>query len=428
MPDNGEDAARALANANLRQQPQIRGTSSIGVQNYKTGQDFEEYVELFENGVKLATNAQTQAEQDVLNLQWLPLKLDAAALAVYKQARKTTWALLKEDLISLLVDPQEKYKWQARITTIKWDGKESFHALASRIMRAVNKFDKEMPQVYKDRDYYQRFCDALPKYYRSAVHMGCKPDERNIDNAKELALRAQVAIADPHGEGKSVAFEEPVEASEPFVGASMDGDRTSGVERALAGIQTAVENVAADVRKLAERTTKLEDHFRECSISKNRSGGSNQSRGYSSSRERYDSRKDRDNRGNRNDNRGGRNDNRGNQDGNRDDRRDNRDNRGNRDNRADRNDNRDDRGRNNRGNSNRRDRDQSTGSNGSQSRDNRGPGNSRDGGGGNRNRNDAYRAIQTEDESSGNDSEEAAAMLAMAAQKYQKSRKKKSEN
>ena len=212
MSDNEGDAAAvaALANNLRQQQPQVRGTSSIGVQGYRSGQDFEEYVELFEKGVKLATNASTTQEADRLCLEWLPLKLDAAALAVYKQARKDTWAHLKEDLISLLVDPQEKYKWQARITTIKWDGKESFHALASRIMRAVNKFDKEMPQAFKDRDYYQRFCDALPKYFRQAVHMGCKPDERNIDNAKELALRAQVAIADPQSDNKSVAFEEPV--------------------------------------------------------------------------------------------------------------------------------------------------------------------------------------------------------------------------
>ena len=259
MSDNEDDAARALANANLRQQPQIRGTSSIGVEDYVSGQDFEEYVDLFVSGVKLATNARDQQEVDNLCLQWLPLKLDAPALAVYKQADKSSWSALKEDLIKLLVDPQEKFKWQARLTTIKWDGRESFHALASRIKRAVNKYDKEMPQAFKDRDYYQRFCDALPKYYRGAIHMGCNADERNIDNAKELALRAQLAIADPPGETKTLALDEPLAPAEPFTGAAMGDDPFSAVERTLSAIQDEIEDLAAMVRKLNRRVEKLED-------------------------------------------------------------------------------------------------------------------------------------------------------------------------
>ena len=251
MSDNEETAAAALL--------QIRGTSSIGVDNYVSGQDFEEYVDLFVSGVKLATNARDQQEVDDLCLEWLPLKLDAAALAVYKQADKTSWTALKEDLIKLLVDPQEKFKWQARLTTIKWDGKESFHALASRIKRAVNKYDKEMPQAFKDRDYYQRFCDALPKYYRGAIHMGCSADERNIDNAKELALRAQLAIADPPGETRTLALDEPLAPAEPFTGAAMRDDHVSAIERTLSAMQDEIEDLAAMVRKLNRRIERLED-------------------------------------------------------------------------------------------------------------------------------------------------------------------------
>ena len=259
MSDSEDDAARALANANLQQQPQIRGTSSIGVEDYVSGQDFEEYADLFVSGVKLATNARDQQEVDDLCLQWLPLKLDAPALAVYKQADKTSWSALKEDLIKLLVDPQEKFKWQARLTTIKWDGKESFHALASRVKRAVDKYDKEMPQAFKDRDYYQRFCDALPKYYRGAIHMGCNADERNIDNAKELALRAQLAIADPPG--KTLALEGASASTEPFTGAAMRDNHISAVERTLSAMQDEIEDLAAMVRKLDQRLEKLEHYL-----------------------------------------------------------------------------------------------------------------------------------------------------------------------
>ena len=251
MPDNEETAAAAL--------PQVRGTSSIGVEDYVSGQDFEEYADLFVSGVKLATNARDQQQLDDLCLEWLPLKLDAPALAVYKQANKTSWTALKEDLIKLLVDPQEKFKWQARLTTIKWDGKESFHALASRIKRAVDKYDKEMPQAFKDRDYYQRFCDALPKYYRGAIHMGCNADERNIDNAKELALRAQLAIADPPGETKTLALDEPLAPAEQFAGAAMRDDRISAVERTLSAMRDEIEDMAAMVRKFNRRLDKMED-------------------------------------------------------------------------------------------------------------------------------------------------------------------------
>ena len=413
-----------------------RPTSSIAVDKYRSGvDDFEEYGEILERGIKVATNVRDATELGLLCKDWLPLKLDAPALAILRQANGAAdWKDLKEELIALLVDPQEKYKWQARLTTIKWDQKESFHALASRVRRAVNKFDKDMPQAFKEREYYQRFCDALPKYYRSAIHMGCAPTERNIDNAKELALRAQIACAEPNGESKSVAFEDT-----GFAAASMDdpsgGDRVSGVERSLAAILTTVEGVAAGQRRLEDRIVALEERNRieeQARNSRNRyqnpsgrqspsgyrspgyqspSGNRdyrNQNGGYSPSNDRQQNQQNRDNRNYRGDGASGgyqrgqspsqnRDGGSRNQDGNRN------------------------RSSNNarRSNNDRRDNRESNGD-----RSN----NQRDGGG----RSENYRAIQTEDEDSDAnvDSDEAEALCAMMAEQMlkAKSRSKRSGN
>ena len=253
-----------LPPANPRPNRVERPTSSIAVDKFRSGvDDFEEYGDILERGIKVATNVQDPDELGLLCKDWLQLKLDAPALAIWRQANHNAdWPTLKEELIALLVDPQEKYKWQARLTTIKWDQKESFHALASRIRRAVNKFDKDMPQSFKDREYYQRFCDALPKYYRSAIHMGCKPSERNIENAKELALRAQIACSELTCETKSVTFEET-----SFAAASMNDsiniNRIISVERSLEAILSSVESLAAGQRRLEERISAIEERYRQ---------------------------------------------------------------------------------------------------------------------------------------------------------------------
>ena len=112
-----------------------RGASSINVRDFNPDQDdFEQWIRLFEKAVKLATNVRDVAALRDLFLEWLPLKLNATAYVTYLQATKTTWPELKEELIGLFIDPQERYKWQAKFTTIKWDGKESFHNLAARVV------------------------------------------------------------------------------------------------------------------------------------------------------------------------------------------------------------------------------------------------------------------------------------------------------
>ena len=145
MPVNGEEVD-ANAAALLGAVRQERGASSINVRDFNASQDdFEQWVELFEKAVKLATNVRDTPTLRSLFLEWLPLKLHSSAYVTYLQATSTAWPDLKEELIGLFIDPQERYKWQAKYTTIKWDGKESFHNLAARVVQAVNRYDKEMP-------------------------------------------------------------------------------------------------------------------------------------------------------------------------------------------------------------------------------------------------------------------------------------------
>ena len=159
-----------------------RGYSSIGCENFKSGvDDFDEWVELFEYAVELATNLTDEALKTQYK-KWLPLKLDKTALAVFRQCDATVgWDLLKATLKNLLVDPTEQYKWQSNRATVKWNGTESFQALASRVVRAVNKFDKDLPEAVKARECFFRFRDSLPKPFRDAIGMGCAENTRTLE-------------------------------------------------------------------------------------------------------------------------------------------------------------------------------------------------------------------------------------------------------
>ena len=113
MPDSDDADANALRGAAAAAFPSRleRGASSINVRDFHPDQDdFEQWVKLFEKAVKLATNVRDNATLLSLYLEWLPLKLHASAYVTYRQATSTTWPELKEELIGLFIDPQERYK------------------------------------------------------------------------------------------------------------------------------------------------------------------------------------------------------------------------------------------------------------------------------------------------------------------------------
>ena len=194
----------------------------IPINNFNSEEDdFSEWIILFESAVELATDVTDEAQKLKLFEMWLPLKLDNRCRSLLKNCTYGNWKELKIELGKLLVDPQEQYNWQAHRSTITWDGKESFHVLATRVRRLVNLFDAKSN---KEREYFFRFRAALPSLYRRAIDLGCDETKQNIEEAKKIAFRVQMAEADsnPTGDTSRLASTQPA----TFVGASMHDEQS----------------------------------------------------------------------------------------------------------------------------------------------------------------------------------------------------------
>ena len=151
-----------------------KAPSQLPLDKFVSGtDDFDEWIERFETSVALATNAQSEARRNALYLQWLPLWIDEPARAVLRQIPpgtvyqtannvKGVKALLKE----LLLDPNDVYQWRAMKKKVTWDGKEDFQVLATRVIRAVDKYEKDLDQNARNNSYFFRFREALPKVYK----------------------------------------------------------------------------------------------------------------------------------------------------------------------------------------------------------------------------------------------------------------------
>ena len=171
-----------------------RATHSIPISKFDSyTENFTKWVKRFESAVVLATNVTDEAQKLNLYKKWLTLKLDERGRNLLKICTKDDWKELKVEFGKLLIDPQERYNWQVRRSTITWDGKESFHALANRIRTAVDNFDAN---ANNQVEYFFRFREALPRNYRQAIDLGCDEKKRTIDEAKKLALRSQMADVD----------------------------------------------------------------------------------------------------------------------------------------------------------------------------------------------------------------------------------------
>jgi hypothetical protein len=246
-----------------------KATSTIPVETFRTSHDdFDEWILLFEQAVVLGTEV-TDADRKVeLWKSWLPYKLDDEARVILRSITTNVYAEVKADLRKLLIDPQEAYSWQTNRSTIQWDGKESFHSLAVRVQRAVDKYD---PDASKPKEYFFRFRQALPKKYRNAIDLGCAEDKRTIDEAKKIAMRVQMTEAD--GDDKEVVF----------TGASMADDRLKTLEM--------------DFQKMGVRMDGLEGGIQRVESSLKEMCA--KSRGHESSLERYNRRYPDRNRGSR---------------------------------------------------------------------------------------------------------------------------------
>ena len=118
----------------------IHHASTLACEKYNSGEDFDVWVELFERAVSVAHQLEDGDVKDNLCKKWLPLKLDESALTSFQGVDPAlTWPDLKAKLSEVLADPLEKYDWHAGKDAIVWDGKESFHALATRVIRKVKR-------------------------------------------------------------------------------------------------------------------------------------------------------------------------------------------------------------------------------------------------------------------------------------------------
>ena len=243
-----------------------RPAYQLAVSNFRSEvDDFDTWLGLFESAVKLAYNTADDATLHTHCKNWLSLKLDDEARTVYGNVVDATWIGIKKELKKLLVNPQDKYNWRARVRSIVWDGTESLHSLATRVKRNVDKYGLEGG---KESEYFFRFRLALPPEYRKAIDLACGDDETEctIDNAKKVALRLQMANADAVVTASGTAVDRTV----AFTGAAMSDDRLKSIEMTLQGIAIWKDNMEAKEKAKTDSDDKP--------------------RGYSSSRERYESR------------------------------------------------------------------------------------------------------------------------------------------
>ena len=271
----------------------VRGVNNLPIREYKYGMDWDEYAPEYEESVGLAHNVEPGNDRDRLCVKWLKLKMDDGAKAILAEAKETTWDKLKKELSLLFIDQQEKYDWLANRKTIKWDGQESFHQLANRIKRAVDKYD---PKGAKEQEYFLRFRLALGPEYRKAIDLGC--DDFKLEEAKKIASRVRLAISDAESakqeEAKSVAF-----AGAAMVGASIDPDRLKTAEMNIQGLAVRLDGIESEKKTDGRRDSRDDSRDRRDSRFRDY-------RSPSRDRDRY-SRDSRDSsRGGRDDRRGGR--------------------------------------------------------------------------------------------------------------------------
>ena len=209
----------------------------LGIENFCSEKDdFQSWVALFEKAIKLRHPSASNAEHQSLCMQWIPLKLDDTSRTISNNVTATEWGPMKEEMGKLMVNPEDKYNWLARRDTITWDGKESLHALATRIKQKVDKFDPDNGN--KEREYFIRFRWALPLEYKRAIDMNCgedRPVHCTLKEAKTIALRLQMANAEaatPSSGGNT--------GKASFIGASMSDSQRESLDKIVDEIRDSI--------------------------------------------------------------------------------------------------------------------------------------------------------------------------------------------
>ena len=250
----GQDVPLLGAAATVRR---FKAASNINVKDFDSEKDeFERWIIRFEKAVKLATNMRDgDAPLHNTYKDWLPLKLDEDALSHLENLdiEVLDWNTLKERLAELLIDPGERLRWQTHQTTIKWDGKEPLHMLATRIIRGVNKYHKTYPQEVKEAEYFARFRNAFDPSLMCIIDMNCPAGSQTIDIARDALTRFHLTPKKPVAEGDSYqSFVSPGAPSPP--------DAVPSLESSLATITEQMGNIALNMRTMRRD---MEDRFQD---------------------------------------------------------------------------------------------------------------------------------------------------------------------
>ena len=268
-----------------------KAASSINCKDFDSDvHDFDNWVKKFEKAVKLATNVRDEPSLHYLYKEWLPLKLDDLASTYLDQIGDVAWANTKTRLSDLLVDPQMKLRWRARQWTITWDGKESMHALAARVKRAVDKYDRHLPEDVRESEYFVRFRCAFKKPLMRVIDMNCPEGSQTIDTAKDAMMRYLLANAEDDSSAPASASGD-IYKGVAFASANLNPDRATSLETSLASIATQMETIALSVRKVDDRQKGFEQRLRSLEDHRGDRRDSSYDRGYRSNN--YSSRGDR---------------------------------------------------------------------------------------------------------------------------------------
>ena len=264
----------------------VMHANSLACRDYHTGEDFDSWVPLFERAVEVAHQIDKGDRRDALCKKWLPLKLDDhSRTSLNSIDERKTWDETKTELSTRFADPQDRYNWLAGRDRIKWDGKESFHTLAARIKKKV---DRHGFGGDKDQEYFFRFRDALREYpeYQKSIDVGCG-DKWDLEEAKRIAGRLRLA------DGNAAAAGVSTDKSVSFVGAAMSDDRLKSLELTLQGIAVRMENLEEESKKSRTERSRNDSPVRERydrSQSRNRDRDHDRDRRDSRDRDRRDSR------------------------------------------------------------------------------------------------------------------------------------------
>ena len=166
---------------------QEKVANCIPIEEYDPNKhDFDEYFDLLGNAVGLATNT-TKERKDELTVQWVPLKLNERERIIFNGCKAKLWKDLKPEFKEALKDPHDAYRWKIGQIMVKWDGKESFGAFATRVKRTVDTYEKKPTE----EDYYHHFRKGLPKEYKKAIDLGRTAE--TLEEAKRVATRFRSA-------------------------------------------------------------------------------------------------------------------------------------------------------------------------------------------------------------------------------------------